>query len=160
MTSTPPVAYPSTPGSSPSAAPQGLGGGAYREVPFAPFSGWLMVPLWLIILLGNIAIFVATVRATDSRPNGPPPAGVVAVILLLLLLVLIVPGFFIVNPNESRAMLLFGHYRGTVRKIGFHWTNPFTSKKRVSLRVRTFETGSQQTADVRDAAGKVVHAKT
>jgi regulator of protease activity HflC (stomatin/prohibitin superfamily) len=50
------------------------------------------------------------------------------------LLVLLLGGFFIVNPNDSRALILFGRYRGTVRKPGFWWTNPFTSKRRVSLK--------------------------
>ena len=65
-----------------------------------------------------------------------------------------------VGPNDSRTLVLFGHYRGTVRKIGLHWTNPFTSKKRVSLRVRTFETGSQQTAALKDPTGKVLQEGT
>jgi len=56
--------------------------------------------------------------------------------------------------------VLFGHYRGTVRRIGLHWTNPFTLKKRVSLRVRTFETGSHQSAAVKDEQGEVVHEGT
>jgi regulator of protease activity HflC (stomatin/prohibitin superfamily) len=43
-------------------------------------------------------------------------------------------GFFIVTPNHSRVLVLFGRYRGTVRQEGFYWTNPFTSKRSVSLR--------------------------
>jgi regulator of protease activity HflC (stomatin/prohibitin superfamily) len=80
------------------------------------------------------------------------PAGV----LFFLSLV----GYFVVGPNDSRTLVLFGHYRGTVRRIGLHWTNPFTSKKRVSLRVRTFETGSQLSAALKDATGKVLQEGT
>src|SRR5262245_16861523 len=43
-------------------------------------------------------------------------------------------GFFIVTPNHSRVLVLFGRYRGTVREEGFYWTNPFTTKRGVSLR--------------------------
>jgi regulator of protease activity HflC (stomatin/prohibitin superfamily) len=43
-------------------------------------------------------------------------------------------GFFVVTPNHSRVLVLFGRYRGTVREPGFYWTNPFTSKKVLSLR--------------------------
>jgi hypothetical protein len=43
-------------------------------------------------------------------------------------------GFFIVTPNHSRLLVLFGRYRGTVRQEGFYWTNPFTTKHSVSLR--------------------------
>ena len=49
-------------------------------------------------------------------------------------------GFFIVNPNESRVLVLFGTYRGTVQTNGFYWTNPFTAKKLVSLRARNLNT--------------------
>ena len=43
-------------------------------------------------------------------------------------------GFFVVTPNHSRVLVLFGRYRGTVREPGFYWTNPFTMKKVLSLR--------------------------
>jgi len=54
--------------------------------------------------------------------------------IALLALVLILPGFFLVEPNRARVLVLFGKYRGTVRQPGFYWTNPFTVKMRVSLR--------------------------
>lgn len=52
-------------------------------------------------------------------------------------------GFFVVNPNEGRVLQLFGQYVGTVRTPGLRWANPFYSKRRVSLRVRNFETQSR-----------------
>jgi regulator of protease activity HflC (stomatin/prohibitin superfamily) len=48
-------------------------------------------------------------------------------------------GFFIVNPNESMVLTLFGMYKGTVRDNGFFWVNPFMLKKRISLRARNFD---------------------
>jgi len=48
-------------------------------------------------------------------------------------------GLFSVQPNSSRVITLFGNYRGSVRRTGLHWANPFASKKAVSLRVRNFE---------------------
>ena len=48
-------------------------------------------------------------------------------------------GFMIVNPNESMVLLLFGAYKGTVKKNGFWWVNPFFTKKRISLRARNLE---------------------
>lgn len=47
-------------------------------------------------------------------------------------------GFFIVQPNQASVLTLFGRYVGTERRNGFYWTNPFTSRKRVSLRIRNF----------------------
>ncbi|MBI4576482.1 MAG: SPFH domain-containing protein, partial [Planctomycetes bacterium] len=49
-------------------------------------------------------------------------------------------GHFTLQPNEGRVLVLFGAYRGTVRESGFHWTNPFNSKLRVSLRARNMNT--------------------
>ncbi|MFZ9853496.1 MAG: SPFH domain-containing protein [Limisphaerales bacterium] len=53
-----------------------------------------------------------------------------------LVLIFVSSGFFTLQPNEARVLVLFGSYKGTVRKSGFHWTNPFTSKIPVSLRSR------------------------
>jgi len=54
----------------------------------------------------------------------------------VLILIFASCGFFTLQPNEARVLVLFGSYKGTVRKSGFHWTNPFTSKIPVSLRSR------------------------
>jgi regulator of protease activity HflC (stomatin/prohibitin superfamily) len=48
-------------------------------------------------------------------------------------------GYFTLQPNEARALVLFGSYRGTVRESGFHWTNPLNQKLPISLRIRNFE---------------------
>ncbi len=47
-------------------------------------------------------------------------------------------GFTIVQPNDSRVLIFFGKYIGTVRQEGFWWVNPFTQRKRVSLRIHNF----------------------
>ena len=52
-----------------------------------------------------------------------------------------------VNPNEARAVVLFGRYRGTLREQGLAWVNPFTRRPRVSVRVRNFETGKLKVND-------------
>lgn len=58
---------------------------------------------------------------------------------LLVVILFIAPGFFTVNPNGSKVLVLFGAYKGTVRENGFHWANPFYSKQRISLRARNFD---------------------
>lgn len=58
---------------------------------------------------------------------------------LLLPWLIMMPGFFYVNPNGSRVLVLFGKYIGTVRENGFYWVNPFYVKKRISLRARNFD---------------------
>lgn len=59
--------------------------------------------------------------------------------VILLLGVLVLVGFFVVNPNESMVLVLFGDYKGTVKKNGFFWANPFFTKKKISLRARNLE---------------------
>ena len=60
-------------------------------------------------------------------------------LLLGLLIILILKGFFIVNPNSSKVLVLFGAYKGTVRDNGFFWANPFFSRQKISLRARNFD---------------------
>lgn len=74
-------------------------------------------------------------------------AGLFTAAPLLLLALIALPGYFTVNPNQGRVLQLFGRYRGTVRTTGLRWANPFYSKKRISLRVRNFETGKLKVND-------------
>ncbi|GAA4110077.1 SPFH domain-containing protein [Aquimarina addita] len=60
-------------------------------------------------------------------------------LILFPFILLIVKGFFIVNPNNSKVLVLFGAYKGTVRDNGFFWANPFYSKQKISLRARNFD---------------------
>ena len=60
-------------------------------------------------------------------------------LLMMPLIVLIARGFFIVNPNGSKVLVLFGDYKGTVRENGFFWANPFFSRQSISLRARNFD---------------------
>ncbi|MBN1397209.1 MAG: SPFH domain-containing protein [Bacteroidetes bacterium] len=57
---------------------------------------------------------------------------------MLLLTVLLSAGFLIVQPNEARVLLLFGKYIGSIRQDGLWWTNPFTIKRHISLRIHNF----------------------
>lgn len=58
-------------------------------------------------------------------------------------------GLFMVNPNEAKVLQLFGAYRGTVHEAGLRWANPFFSKRKISLRVRNFETAKLKVNDKR-----------
>ncbi|KAA1246329.1 SPFH domain-containing protein [Aquimarina sp. RZ0] len=60
-------------------------------------------------------------------------------LILGLLIILIIKGFFIVNPNSSKVLVLFGAYKGTIRENGFFWANPFFTKQKISLRARNFD---------------------
>lgn len=90
-----------------------------------PFNGY---PILGIVL----AIVVAATVMIFQTHN---PIYVIA----LPVIILILPGFYIVNPNGSRVLVLFGEYKGTVKDNGFFWTNPFYTKEKISLRARNFD---------------------
>jgi regulator of protease activity HflC (stomatin/prohibitin superfamily) len=68
-------------------------------------------------------------------------------------------GFLAIAPNDARVLLLFGEYKGSIKESGFYWVNPFYSKKKVTLRVRNFETGGSKVSGHTDAAGTVTPGK-
>jgi regulator of protease activity HflC (stomatin/prohibitin superfamily) len=96
-----------------------------NEKEIKPSSGYLMLLVLLAVLAGMIIGVIVT-----KNP---------AFLALMLLVVLILRGFFVVNPNGSMVMVLFGAYKGTVRENGFFWANPFYSRQRISLRARNFD---------------------
>ncbi|MFO0850329.1 MAG: SPFH domain-containing protein [Gemmataceae bacterium] len=70
-------------------------------------------------------------------------------------------GFVVNGPNYARVVQLFGEYVGTLKEVGFFWANPFYVTTKVSLRVRTFETGVSETPEVKEpATGKVLAPAT
>ncbi|WP_146456298.1 SPFH domain-containing protein [Rubripirellula tenax] len=69
-------------------------------------------------------------------------------------------GLMAIAPNDSRVLLLFGEYKGTVKESGFFWVNPFYSKRKVSLRIRNFETGSSSTPEQKNQSGTVIQSKS
>ena len=64
-----------------------------------------------------------------------------------LLFAILASGFTVVAPNQARVLLFFGRYVGTIRTAGFHWTVPLTVKRRISLRVRNFESSRLKVSD-------------
>jgi hypothetical protein len=117
------------------------------ETTFAPLSGYLMLALESVVFLP--AIVWLFVRAAEAKS---PPQFLAAALATVVWVVLMI-GFFVVEPNQSRAMVLFGRYRGTVRKSGFWWTNPFTSKKSISLRAHNL---NGKTLKVNDLLGNPI----
>jgi len=67
---------------------------------------------------------------------------------VFLLFVLGLVGFFVVQPNEAKVLVLFGNYKGTVKQNGFWWANPFMSRYRISLRVRNFTSDKLKVNDL------------
>ncbi len=108
---------------------------ASHESQAASLNGWVMLPLTIVLMLGGVALFIWAVVQASANRDFPVTLFVLA-LLLELLGGFMSGGFFTLQPNEARVLILFGAYRGTVRTSGFHWTNPFNKKLRVSLRAR------------------------
>jgi regulator of protease activity HflC (stomatin/prohibitin superfamily) len=116
-------------------------------------SGWPAV-VAMLLGLGVIGLLVV-VAATYSIPWLVPVIVVSGLVWVVCLF-----GFIVHGPNHARVVQLFGDYVGTLKDTGFFWANPFYVTTKVSLRVRTFETGVSETPEVKDAAGKVVAPAT
>ncbi len=124
-----------------------------QEKALVPKPGWGMLSVLLVGLCFVIAGFVVAVSLKM----------VVLLILLLPLGLACFIGLFgcmAVQPNDARVLLLFGEYKGTVSRSGFYWINPFYSKKRISLRIRNFETGSTSVNEKKNDAGLIVQHKS
>ncbi len=104
-------------------------------------NGWLMLLITTISALGMIACTILFIMSAVRAEQGNGAANFYELgggIAFLLAFLLLCNGFFTLQPNEGRVLILFGDYRGTVRYDGFHWTNPFNTKTRISLRTRNF----------------------
>jgi regulator of protease activity HflC (stomatin/prohibitin superfamily) len=79
---------------------------------------------------------------TESAPE------IVFAALSIAFLIFLAAGLFMVNPNEGKVLQLFGAYKGTAKTEGLRWANPFLMKKKVSLRVRNFESSHLKVNDI------------
>jgi regulator of protease activity HflC (stomatin/prohibitin superfamily) len=100
----------------------------------------------LCIVLAAVGVALMY-SAIHSQPNTPSAMPFVSGIALLVIDFFLIKGFFQVAPNEGQVLQLFGKYAGTVRAEGLRWTNPFYTKRRISLRVRNFESGKLKVND-------------
>jgi regulator of protease activity HflC (stomatin/prohibitin superfamily) len=90
-------------------------------------NGWIMLVLLLGLLICDIALFAYSVAEGEQTQGHPLVLPLLFSIAALILLIILMTGFFTLQPNEARVLVLFGKYRGTVRESGFHWGNPFYS---------------------------------
>ncbi|MCF7669225.1 MAG: hypothetical protein K9N48_05565 [Verrucomicrobia bacterium] len=108
--------------------------GSSKEKTITVFNGWPMLILMIALILLGLYMLISFFIGLDQ---GNPTWGLLwASVIVETAGWLITPGFFTLQPNESRGLILFGAYVGIVRRSGFHWTNPLNKKIRVSLRAR------------------------
>lgn len=98
---------------------------AVHEKSTKPMNGYAMLFLIFILFFGSIAGFIMI-----KNPW---------LLLVTFTAIFLATGLMLVNPNESRVLLLFGDYVGTVKNNGLFWVNPFYTKNKISLRARNFD---------------------
>lgn len=105
------------------------------------FSGWFMlIALTAIIIL-------AVWRLVEAAPADSIWTAVVPYVVVMLVAGICYAGLTVVNPNEAKVVQLAGVYKGTIKRQGFWWVNPLTTRRKLSLRVRNFESGHLKVND-------------
>ena len=103
------------------------------------YNGWAMLAITIAVFLIGAAFlreFVYSAIDADRTHQVPNLYLLLSGLLAVGFGVFLCSGFFTLQPNEGRVLILFGAYRGTVREAGWHWTNPLNTKKRISLRAK------------------------
>jgi len=129
------------------------------ERPYRPTRGWFPLIVNVGLFVTGPLLFVYAIRGLDAGGGTPALALLFVSILTVAAAVIAVFGYMAIAPNDSRVLLLFGEYKGSARESGFFWVNPFFSKRKLSLRIRNFETGSIHTPEKKDAQGRVTQHK-
>lgn len=93
-------------------------------------NGWVMLAVNIAIAVAGIALLITTIGSIRALSPGEIGLRIGTVLLLEALAIVMFVGHFTLQPNESRVLILFGSYKGTVRRSGFHWGNPFYSRSR------------------------------
>jgi regulator of protease activity HflC (stomatin/prohibitin superfamily) len=122
-----------------------------REQPVFRMNGFFVLAGLIALGLGSTAVFVQGAQLADHS-DGPPWVLLLGV-LGWVVFGFVAPGFVAIQPNEARVLTVFGRYVGSIREAGFWWVNPFSNKRRVSLRVRNF---NSEHLKVNDANGNPI----
>ncbi len=112
-----------------------------RETTSKPTNGVIALLLLLVLGIGAAAALVRSI-------NHEQPLGIGLSLCLGFVVLIGLTGLFAIQPNTAKALTLFGQYKGSVRQEGLWWVNPFMSKKKVSLRIRNFETTKLKVNDL------------
>ncbi|MBX3118054.1 MAG: SPFH domain-containing protein [Fimbriimonadaceae bacterium] len=109
-----------------------------REKNIRALSGWLMLIVTLAVWAGfGYSMYALISSSTEQGGPGNTTGQYIMMFGTILVGIFLMPGFFVIQPNTSKVLTLFGKYVGTVRDDGFHWANPFYSKITLSLRAQT-----------------------
>jgi regulator of protease activity HflC (stomatin/prohibitin superfamily) len=99
-----------------------------RERPVRAINGWAMLLITIVVFLCALGLFFSAIAIGTRINGGGAAARIGGAVFCVLLGIFLANGFFTLQPNEARVLILFGAYKGTVRDSGFHWANPFYSR--------------------------------
>ena len=122
---------------------------ATRDRMLVTIPGLLAVAIWLLLAVAVAALLLSSLTGGDAVSW----TGVAVAALLGLLLVVALNGYVIVQPNQAKVAVFLGRYMGTVRRSGFWWINPLTTRRTLSLRIRNLDT---DVLKVNDANGNPI----
>lgn len=103
-------------------------------------NGFLMLLVLLVVGIAGLIGGIAAAAAADSGGGAGVVIGCVAGFVILGIALVLLTGLITVSPNEAKVLQFFGRYIGSVSEPGFFWVAPLTTRQRISLRVRNFET--------------------
>ncbi len=107
-----------------------------KEIERKVLPGFAMIIFDMLLLVASVGVFVYGVIQTNEEATAFNIALIVAGSVAFVAFIIISSGFFVLQPNEAAALILFGAYKGTVKEPGWHYANPFYTKKKVSMRAR------------------------
>src|SRR5262245_23968868 len=119
-----------------------------EEVEFKSSNGYAMLVTVLIVFLAIPAV-VITMATSESPTTAKAVLAVVTILLGIPTIIFLLVGFYMLQPNQSALLMLFGSYRGTDYATGLRWANPFLNKRKVSLRLRNFNSEKLKVNDKR-----------
>jgi regulator of protease activity HflC (stomatin/prohibitin superfamily) len=93
-------------------------------------NGWLALLLVALWFVAAVALFISTAAQLDDAVPPFAAARILGAFLMVGLGIFLCFGFFTLEPNEARVLILFGDYKGTARRSGFHWANPLYARNR------------------------------
>ena len=121
---------------------------ATRDRNLRSIPGLLAAAIWLLLALAGAALLLTSLTGDAVSWPGVTCAGLLGLLLLVSL-----NGFVVVQPNQAKVAVFLGRYMGTVRRSGFHWVNPLTTRRTLSLRLRNLDT---DVLKVNDANGNPI----
>ena len=122
---------------------------ATRDRNLVTIPGLPAAAVWLLLAVAGALLLLTSLTGGDAVST----TGIVVAALLALLLLVALNGFIVVQPNQAKVAVFLGRYLGTVRRSGFHWVNPLTNRRTLSLRIRNLDT---DVLKVNDANGNPI----